>query len=1029
MARQPTLLACGVLLFLSRAVPHTPQHHAIARVRPPCAARAALLRLRGGAAAAVCDREGLQSAHRGSVGLDGVRASSGSLEGRCGGKASPVETWGDWSRFLSKRTGKHYWYNKRTRATQWRDPRGSDTAGRDQLEAQNSTRDCGVVDGGAAEGSAPDGAGEGLETNWELPKRDADASGGGGPALEENEPEDVWTVHVSKKNGQPYWFNKFTGKSQWTDPKIDLEDAREEAAEQMGLKWGAGKRSSYDGGSADAERRGLGGGGGGSGSIQLGGSSMTTDSQAPASSLRHAHALPGSSSFTAEMVDEHGVAERSGELDIECRSSRDAGAQALRHATDGGGAATAQEAGARVAGNATAAHAHGRSLVDSEEEDSDAPRRKSARMSVFRSKGASTAVGSYRTQPDADNDDSEFLYTAFPNVYEPIVEPSVPNPSLKHMCVKSDEIDPPRRVNSTWSMCRRELEEYAGIDKDRERERERGESYHEIWRRERAQEVARENFICPSTSNLKSSSHRIGGHKLTSEAATGGTSSPSAGPGVAHAAAEGRALGGAQPSAAVTWDSDSEEDSGGCAGRIRVADFLHGRAAVPSGGGGGTGSGGAVGAAGEADKSPGEEEGAEAGEEKEGVEGGRSVAGVTLPQTGFFGAGTMEQEAARYAASSMQWRDRDADDDDGEREDSAERLKREERQRQDRERARLSKLEGLLNGDVSALPPAAAAAAAAAAKGTGDAEHYSAFLRPARPQQAGTHLYKNSGAPTAQNFEGRAKAADGWAGDDETQQDMLRSKARAAAGRFGGALRRIQWDASIKCTIRLRPCWFVCKKGHEFLATLADLEKHEQVWSHMDWCPTCEKKSKIKAAERFNGRPDESWAHFFERVDHIRPDSHRFAESRMAAEQAHLFETARQHVADGTEKLEDWWNVDKDLPSRDSRRGAAEPMAKPAENMTPAQEVDRVMAFLRHKESLSGHVAIQSYNLAEICGLLGLPQRAAADPDALRRHYRRLVLVLHPDKNPHAKANDAFAAVQQAFEQLSAIQALSRGKK
>ena len=41
----------------------------------------------------------------------------------------------------------------------------------------------------------------------------------------------------------------------------------------------------------------------------------------------------------------------------------------------------------------------------------------------------------------------------------------------------------------------------------------------------------------------------------------------------------------------------------------------------------------------------------------------------------------------------------------------------------------------------------------------------------------------------------------------------------------------------------------------------------------------------------------------------------------------------------------------------------------------------------------------------------------------VRKHYRRMVLQLHPDKNAHVRAKDAFTAVQQAFEHLSSIQA------
>lgn len=82
---------------------------------------------------------------------------------------------------------------------------------------------------------------------------------------------------------------------------------------------------------------------------------------------------------------------------------------------------------------------------------------------------------------------------------------------------------------------------------------------------------------------------------------------------------------------------------------------------------------------------------------------------------------------------------------------------------------------------------------------------------------------------------------------------------------------RLNWDVNFKGVPELRPCQFACNRGHEFLASISQLLKHEKVWSHMNWCPICEKKAKIKNAERINGRPDNSWAEFFERVDHIRP--------------------------------------------------------------------------------------------------------------------------------------------------------------
>lgn len=41
-----------------------------------------------------------------------------------------------------------------------------------------------------------------------------------------------------------------------------------------------------------------------------------------------------------------------------------------------------------------------------------------------------------------------------------------------------------------------------------------------------------------------------------------------------------------------------------------------------------------------------------------------------------------------------------------------------------------------------------------------------------------------------------------------------------------------------------------------------------------------------------------------------------------------------------------------------------------------------------------------------------------AGPDEIRRAYRRMAILLHPDKNPHPQASDGFRAVTEAWEVL-----------
>jgi len=461
---------------------------------------------------------------------------------------------------------------------------------------------------------------------------------------------------------------------------------------------------------------------------------------------------------------------------------------------------------------------------------------------------------------------------------------------------------------------------FAGVQHDNEEEEgEKKMSYHDLWRQERAREVTCESFLGldPTNYNLKSSSSKLGGVLSSRDKALLGTKQEGGG------RRRGKRVG------RVTWSSDEEE--GGGEGMLKVNDFLRSIAGKDPGAPADAielGQGNAIGVG--------------IGEEEKGEEQGQFV----LPKSGFFGSGQLQQDADRYAASRMRWDDHDeAADLVIARKDTKNQEKNKEKEREERERARLSRLAGALNGDYElppTIPAKSAHAAPTFAKGTAT-PHYSDFLRPNRPQHAGNNLYKNSGAPTSQNYDGRARAGGELTPEEEVQQEALRSSARAKAREFGGTFRHLHWDSSFKGLPNLRPCWFTCTFGHEFMASVSDLEKHVKVWSHINWCPFCEKKSKIKNAERFNGRPDNSWADFFERVDHIRPESHRFAEQKLAQEQADLFQNARAQVKDGTEKMEDWWEVDKDLPGRGGQSAAANAKEEMENSIkrTPAQEVER----------------------------------------------------------------------------------------
>lgn len=402
-------LACGVLFF-SQAAPldqhvhslfpellraqqgiRACEHHGHSALRRRHLTLA--VRLRGGASATVCeDREVFERSLGGNVG--GMRG----VEGKVDRRPLALETWGDWGKYSSKkRNGRHYWYNKRTRVTQWHDPRGDGSnplfevaqcAGMNEPRVEGENRGKKNVSS-TDQSLAPRDGDNKPASGWELPKRNSGCDGPAPTSCNE-ELEDNWTIHLSKRNGQPYWFNKRTGKSRWTDPKVELEDAREEAAERIGLKWGGGKRGG-DCGVTESSR---------AASIQpiLGLSSVTTESQVPASSKKHSQDMMGVSSLTGEVGG--GEEQAGGAPDVTSACAK------LDQGDAVAAAACAENLG-NSSGTRTDILLQGGE--EDGEDDSDMPRTKSARRTVFGAKGA---VAHFDMKPDAGNDDSDFLYMA-----------------------------------------------------------------------------------------------------------------------------------------------------------------------------------------------------------------------------------------------------------------------------------------------------------------------------------------------------------------------------------------------------------------------------------------------------------------------------------------------------------------------------------------------------------------------------------------------------------------------------------------
>ena len=61
--------------------------------------------------------------------------------------------------------------------------------------------------------------------------------------------------------------------------------------------------------------------------------------------------------------------------------------------------------------------------------------------------------------------------------------------------------------------------------------------------------------------------------------------------------------------------------------------------------------------------------------------------------------------------------------------------------------------------------------------------------------------------------------------------------------------------------------------------------------------------------------------------------------------------------------------------------------------------------------------------------LLGLQQTDSEKPAAVKKAFRRLSLLIHPDKCQHPRANDAFQAVTKAAEALQVSHTPPRQKQ
>ena len=131
------------------------------------------------------------------------------------------ESDGSWAEVIEEETGKTYYFNEGTGATQWHHPYGSDSD------------EEGEVTGGGTGG----------------------AGAGGGSRVSTGSAE--WDEVTDKASGKTYWFNAATGESTWTRPgsggaasqnrsEADTDDVEKAAATKDDVKITNGRASRSD---------------------------------------------------------------------------------------------------------------------------------------------------------------------------------------------------------------------------------------------------------------------------------------------------------------------------------------------------------------------------------------------------------------------------------------------------------------------------------------------------------------------------------------------------------------------------------------------------------------------------------------------------------------------------------------------------------------------------------------------------------------------------------------------------------------
>jgi len=151
-----------------------------------------------------------------------VKPGSQQLQSNGGGVVPPSQLASQWVEYKDDSSGLSYWYNTKTGESVWENPNGDDAP-------QDAVRSVagGSVAGGSSSASLSEtilgvqGVLEEIKVPGAQPMQPASAS-------------DPWERYVDEAYGLPYWYNKASGESTWSDPHADSDAKADELQGAVG---------------------------------------------------------------------------------------------------------------------------------------------------------------------------------------------------------------------------------------------------------------------------------------------------------------------------------------------------------------------------------------------------------------------------------------------------------------------------------------------------------------------------------------------------------------------------------------------------------------------------------------------------------------------------------------------------------------------------------------------------------------------------------------------------------------------------